>query len=120
MTIYINTYETWQVYGGPEEGGWFIEAGEPVQSVVYSDEDEDTFLAVSDDAVWEERYELLRRTTLAYTQGKAPTPKATGYGGYTFLPGSDEPSTYQEDNSFRSCFEDHFAEAYPTERPRYE
>jgi len=28
---YVNIYEIWQCYGGPEEGGWWYEAGAPIQ-----------------------------------------------------------------------------------------
>lgn len=33
QTRYVNVYETSQEYGGPEEGGWYYTAGEPVESV---------------------------------------------------------------------------------------
>jgi hypothetical protein len=26
MTVYLNTYETWEAYGGPEEGALFATA----------------------------------------------------------------------------------------------
>lgn len=38
MAIYLNTYETWESYGGPEEGGWWFECGTPVQSIKISEE----------------------------------------------------------------------------------
>jgi hypothetical protein len=34
-THYVNVYELEQGYGGPEEGGWYYEAGEPVASVPF-------------------------------------------------------------------------------------
>ena len=34
-TIYINTYETNRAYGGPEEGGWWFDIGDPVESVQF-------------------------------------------------------------------------------------
>ena len=117
MTVYLNTYETYQAYGGPEEGGWWFECGEPVQSVFFSEESLEDFI---DRTTIDEQIELMTKATNAYTNGKPPTPKDTGHGGYTFALGSDEPSTYQEDNSFSSCFEDHFAQAYPQQRPHYE
>jgi len=30
---YINVYKTSRVYGGPEEGGWWYDAGHPVSSI---------------------------------------------------------------------------------------
>lgn len=34
MAIYANTYLVSQAYGGPEEGGWWYETGEPIQSII--------------------------------------------------------------------------------------
>ena len=31
--VYVNTYTVERVYGGPEEGGWWYDAGSPVESV---------------------------------------------------------------------------------------
>jgi hypothetical protein len=112
MTVYLNTYETWQAYGGPHEGGWWFTCGTPVQSVFFSSEDLEDFL---DRVPSEELYELRNKATIAYTNGKPPTPKDTGYGGYTFVLGSDTPSTYQQDNSFVSYFEGDFAKSFPVE-----
>ena len=117
MTIYLNTYEVWQAYGGPEEGGWWYDAGEPVQSVLISQDDLEDWLEATDP---DERAGMLSRATAAYTRGQSPTPKDTGYGGYTFAPGcDDQPLTYAEDNSYRSCFEDCYAQPFPQERPYY-
>lgn len=30
--IAVQVYNTWQRYGGPEEGGWWYEEGEPIQT----------------------------------------------------------------------------------------
>lgn len=117
MTVYLNTYETWKAYGGPEEGGWWYECGKPVQSFIVS---QLTIEEFRESVGQGERAKMLRSATELYTNGMPPTPKDTGYGGYTFIVGSDTPSTYQEDNSYRSCFEEKFAEAYPVERPFYE
>lgn len=39
---YVNAYSVARCYGGPEEGGWWYDAGEPLASVpVESDEDEE-------------------------------------------------------------------------------
>jgi hypothetical protein len=29
---YVTTYRTWQNYGGPEEGGWWYDAGCPIET----------------------------------------------------------------------------------------
>lgn len=117
MAVYLNTYEVWQAYGGPEEGGWWYECGSPVQSVLISDQEYDDWMEANPQ---EERTAQCQRATEFFTQGKPPTPAKTGYGGYTFVVGSDEPSTFVNDNDYNSCFEDHYAEPYPQERPRYE
>lgn len=31
-TLYVNVYEVDRHYGGPEEGGWYYDAGDPVES----------------------------------------------------------------------------------------
>lgn len=35
MTLYLNAYLDRQVYGGPEEGGWWYYAGDPISSVPF-------------------------------------------------------------------------------------
>lgn len=33
MIVYVNAYEVTRHYGGPEEGGWWYDAGTPIASV---------------------------------------------------------------------------------------
>ena len=33
MIIYVNVYKVEHLYGGPEEGGWYYNAGTPIASV---------------------------------------------------------------------------------------
>jgi hypothetical protein len=41
MARYVNVYLEDRAYGGPEEGGWWYDCGEPIESVqVFSDEEE--------------------------------------------------------------------------------
>ena len=41
MARYVNVYLENRAYGGPEEGGWWYNCGDPVESVqVFSDEEE--------------------------------------------------------------------------------
>ena len=116
MAVYLNTYETFQSYGGPEEGGWWYECGTPVQSIFISSDDYEEWIEKTPQ---EERDKLREKTTLTYTQGKAPVPIKNGFGGYTFMPGSDDPVSYRQENSFNSMFEESFAQEYPQERPYY-
>ena len=116
MPVYLNTFEVWDCYGGPEEGGWWYEAGSPVQSVFICDDDLEEWL----DAQTPENLQRLREgATLTYTRGESPTPRKNEHGGYVFAPGSDEPVAHYRDNDFRSWFEDCYAQPFPQERPYY-
>ena len=116
MAVYLNSYSRYQAYGGPHEGGWFYEVGTPLQSVLYSHEDYDTWCDKQD---WDQLREVAKKATYAYTEGREPKPIKNGTGGYTFMPGSDVPSDYRMSDDIYSCFEDHFAEEYPQEKPIY-
>ena len=35
MIIYLNAYEVWRNYGGPEEGSWYYDEGSPIASVPF-------------------------------------------------------------------------------------
>lgn len=122
MTVYLNTYHTWQQYGGPEEGGWWFDCGEPLQSILLSLEDLEEFQdrhTAPEDAEHfyiDDFYKPLEIETAKFTTGEKPQ---TGYGGYTFMPGSDEPLTYDQ-GEVVSRYEDDYAKAYPEQRPHYE
>ena len=116
MSVYLNTYERYQAYGGPEEGGWWHECGTPLQSVLYSHEDYDTWCDKQD---WDQLREVTKKATYSYTERREPKPIKNGTGGYSFMPGSDVPSDYRMSDDIYSCFEDHFAEEYPQEKPIY-
>jgi hypothetical protein len=109
-----------QAYGGHEEGGWWYECGEPVQSILLSDDDYQEWVEAQSEEMLTELNKVRDQMTSVFTKGQTPTPRKTGYGGYTFLPGSDYPVSYEMDNNYTSAFEGHFAEAYPKEKPRYE
>jgi hypothetical protein len=38
MAWYTNVYSVTRCYGGPEEGGWWYDEGEPVESLCFSSE----------------------------------------------------------------------------------
>jgi hypothetical protein len=116
MTVYLNVYRVYQCYGGPEEGGYWYDAGEPLESTVICDESLEDFI---DNHEPEDLQELRDVAVTKWTQGLPRTPRKTGYGGYTFMPGSDTPLTYEEDNNVCAFFEEHFAKFYPEERPYY-
>ncbi len=37
MPTYVNVYEVTRHYGGPEEGGWWYNTGEPIESHLVTD-----------------------------------------------------------------------------------
>lgn len=39
-TKYVNVYDITRVYGGPEEGGWWYDAGEPIESHAFASLDD--------------------------------------------------------------------------------
>lgn len=47
---YVNGYLVDRVYGGPEEGGWWYDAGQPVLSLRLPDEDAHAFAEALHDA----------------------------------------------------------------------
>ena len=74
---YLNTYQIWQCYGGPEEGGWWYEAGTPVQSIFLGYETADDYIEARK---WEDIKDLREKTTVNYTEGRcllytSPSPR---------------------------------------------
>lgn len=49
--LYVNVYRVGRTYGGPEEGGWFVDCGEPVTSILVDRDTvhRDTWLAAGAD-----------------------------------------------------------------------
>ena len=118
MAVYLNTYARHQAFGGPEEGGWWYECGEPPQSSFWSHQDFEEFQN-QNDILFEKRKAILDKATFNYTEGRSPQPIKNGTGGYTFMPGSSDPIGHYQDDDIVSLFEDGFAEPYPSERPHY-
>ena len=87
---YMNVYRVDRCYGGPEEGGWYYDTGEPIASIPFENEHEGKRL----------RLEL---TTKFKPMGDPRTR-------FSVIGGSD----------YEVFSEDHFAKAYPEERPHYE
>lgn len=91
---YLNVYRVEQSYGGPEEGGWWFDTGEPLESVVVDSKEQEEQIH----AVLKTRY--------------APDPddrersrgRTSAAGGY----------------DISICTEYQFAQFFPQEKPRYE
>lgn len=90
--IYVNAYLVDRLYGGPEEGGWWYDAGEPLASVPVDRDDEAAI----------ESWRAKLTATFADRAG------ARGRG--SVLGGPD----------LEVYIEDHTAAYFPTERPYYE
>ena len=91
---YLNVYRVEQSFGGHEEGGWWYDAGEPLESVLVDNEEEEKQVK----AKLESRY--------------APSPDDhERMRGRTSAAGGYDICIYSQH---------HFAESFPQERPRYE
>ena len=88
---YLNAYNVNRLYGGPEEGGWWFDAGDPVASVPLREED----------AVTQMEWEGYLKEKVAWSSKY------------------DRGSVLGHDD-FEIRHEDQFAAPFPTETPRYE
>jgi hypothetical protein len=84
---WVNVYLVNRHYGGPEEGGWWFDSGQPIASIPIIGQAEARFAM----NYWKKKY-----------------PKTDCR--YSSIGGIDHDVLVQ----------DHFAEAWPTERPHYE
>lgn len=139
--IYLNVYIEHRVYGGPEEGGWYYGAGEPVASIPI-----ETVKAKGKSFYLSESLDLDKKRevtieTCHYCDGEGWTEE-TEDNGETYrvvcrdcgevpadLDGAmalaDKAGAMFEGEASRYGalivrFESHFAVPYPEERPRYE
>lgn len=90
-TVYANVYAVTRHYGGPEEGGWWYDVGLPLGSI-----------RIDPDA--RQRDEVIDELRKLYADEQCPRGRSSVIGGADVV----------------VEFEDRFAEAWPTERPRYE
>jgi hypothetical protein len=95
--VYINVYDIERVYGGPEEGGWWYNTGDPVLSVRLDPKNG-----------YESREELLRRARVIERWLKHTYP--TTNRRFSVLGGED----------YDIEIEDHTGRYFPQRRPRYE
>ena len=93
--FFVNTYFMERCYGGPQEGGWWYDCGEPIESInlgICSQEEAEELR--------DERWEIWRKRN--EEEGRRDISSVLSTGQY---------QTY---------IEDHFAVAFPSERPHYE
>ena len=93
MAWYVNAYETYDAYGGPEEGGWWYTVGTPTGESFGPFDDIET--------AWEQEY-VLRDWADGKNEGRWPRHSSNG-GDW-----------------FALYVEDHPPKAFPEEYPRYE
>ena len=105
---FINIFEVGQCNGGPEEGGWWYNAGNPLESIrVTNKRDYNKILAQK-----RKEYQL------------------NDEGGYLYKDQYDHPEFDRDRNSPHSAtgtgyeymirIQKHFAKPFPEERPHYE
>ena len=91
MYKYVNVYLADQARGGPEEGGWYYECGQPVSSIACDDDDEVA------------KYRVDMNAWCVKQNKDRPSMHSVASEG-----------------EFVSVVEDEPAMAYPFERPHYE
>lgn len=91
--VYANVYRVSRCYGGPEEGGWWYDVGEPLESVRI------------DPLITTEEVEALEKRLKA-NWGFEQSER----GRYSMAGGAD----------VSVIFENHFAQEWPERAPRYE
>lgn len=96
--VYVNAYSVGRCYGGPEEGGWWFDAGTPLASV-----------PVSADGP-EEKIEAEIEAVKADLSARLGWPLEPAQGRYSAI-GEDD---------FEIYIEEAFASPFPAERPHYE
>ena len=93
MPYYVNAYETYDAYGGPEEGGWWYTSGEPTGQTW------GPFTTL--DEAWEQR-DALAENVNEYNEGRWPRHSVNGGDWYALY------------------VEEHEPRAFPVNTPRYE
>jgi len=91
---YLNVYRVEQSFGGHEEGGWWYDVGEPLESVLVDNEAEEKQV----------KAKLESRYAASPDDRERMRGRTSAAGGY--------------DISIYSQY--HFARFFPEERPRYE
>lgn len=102
---YLNVYEVTQAYGGPEEGGWWYDAGTPLESIRVDNGEQEGKIRES----LQRRYEVDDFNN--YTSNREEGGDVERIRGRTSAAGG-------YDVVIRTEYE--FARPFPQERPRYE
>lgn len=103
LASYVNVYDECQVYGGPEEGGWFYTAGQAVRSRLVP-----RFIAKL----------VARRIRMRLDRNSESSGTGWWFPAWNGIGDPDAGATY--DRGRRVYIESHPAEDFPSERPHYE
>jgi len=90
--LYVNAYSVQRCYGGPEEGGWWFDAGEPIEGIVLPE---------------------------GSTQEQIEAAKQQLYEKHGWA-SKYSRSSVLGDEDFEVYVESQLGTAFPTTRPRYE
>lgn len=108
---YVNIYEVYKAYGGPEEGGWWFNAGECVE---YHTADTQHEAAV-----------MLNQIKMDLEKRKAA--RKMGYGSHDGVDGAGQPDDEYlmiggcwGEGEYRARIEEEEGTYFPKEIPRYE
>lgn len=120
--LWINIYAVERHYGGPEEGGWWYDSGTPVGSIPVELTHEEIMLL--ERSYWTGKDYNLDRNHLGWREVLRQATKDKAWElaePYEELyPNTGNSSSVLGGEDYRVAVEDEFAQAYPTERPRYE
>lgn len=95
--MHVATYRVTKKYGGPEEGGWWYETGEPEKVEGF-----DTKFVADEDAAYALAREWNDRLDATVNKGRRPISSVLSNGVYRAIATDDTP------------------EPFPAERPHYE
>lgn len=120
MRLYVNIYAVGRSYGGPEEGGWWFDTGEPVGSIPIDMTDAERHalhLLVMQREGEDVDPEVYAKHFDGYMRERAEGIRAAYLDLY---PETGKSSSVCGGEDYRIRVEDHIARAYPSERPHYE
>lgn len=117
MSIYVNVYEISRNYGGPEEGGWYFDAGVPVTSILVEltdDENADLTDAIEQ---YEHRYDRWVEREQVFTVAELNKVIRTHRDLQEQYPATGKSSSVLGGEDYRVLVEDHYGKAWDNYQP---
>lgn len=121
--LYVNIYDYGRAYGGHEEGGWWFDTGIPIGSipVELTDAERQSIhalaIAVHGEELPNADPDLYNKHFNNHLREKAQGVRDQYEKRY---PSTGNASSVLGGEDYIVCIEDHFARAFPEEKPRYE